>query len=141
MTDNIIKFNVRGTMIETDRDKMLTIPYFKDLDNCKNDNEIIFIDFDPQAMHHLINFLMFNDYKILPEYLYFFNFLAIDINNTNIASKKYNKCYSCRSYFENYKYQRYCNTCKCAHINCTALIFDPEIYCDNHKIKIDNKNI
>lgn len=136
--DTIVKFNVRGKLIETDIEPLLSISYFKGINEIRGNQDIVFIDLQPEAFEDVINYIKFSNYKISVRHAYIFDFLCIDITEDNLAEQNLKKCTSCKNYteLENYKSNsKFCTKCACAYMNCNERkVIDN--HCNNHGCRL-----
>ena len=110
------------------------------MNNLRTTDEIIFLDFDPVAMHHVLNFLQIPEYKIPIKYVYLFNFLTIALHQTNIEKKESVTCVSCGTIFRindndpnrgDLARCDYCITVFCDYIGCGKTSHDEFYHVNN----------
>lgn len=137
--NRIVKFNVRGCIIETDIEPLLFIPYFKGINECRTVDECIFVDLLSEALMDVINFIKFPNYKISLKNIYLFDYFLIDIVASNISEPNLKKCLKCNQYtnINNYKLQGdFCMNCVCSYYSCIVSRTVDKICCDNHICKV-----
>lgn len=133
---SIVKFNIRGHLLETDITPLLAVPFFQGINNIRiNNDEVIFLDFQYEAFSDVINYMKYPNYKFSVRHVYLFDYLCIDYSASDIARQNLKKCTFCNQYekIKNYKKDStLCMNCVCAYDYCLLSRKNNTECCDKH---------